>query len=359
MHFPFTPNKSGSGNPRWCHRDWGSAFSPTFYFQGHLLDKAGCWSCLVPGSNKEEGTKTGSSLLRKVPASPTEQFGLHLIGYCLVTWSHLTQGSLGKVLREKQGFVPKEQGENRCWSRQPPISATDPDLSPHPEGAGIAISTFFIAQHNFYCKADGTPPYCVCLILGWLLKCPAMVGNVRPEVLCPCRCPQDIRLSHLSLTFGCLVCVYAALGPLLDCPQGSGIDLLLLWLLGTRQSAKESFHLLLGSSNLSLVLLYHPPKEVGVQGLAFRDSPNCFIFHYLSSASLSQPVPQGNITIWRAQTLFLVFLFLLSGCKLLGRKSQTHGFFLLSTPSRSSLEMTSTGFGLTAGNKKENIRKLK
>lgn len=132
-----------------------------------------CWSCLVPGSSKEEGTKMGSSLLRKVPASPTEQFGWHLISYCLVTWPQLAQGSLGNVLREKQGFVPKEQGENRCWTTQPAISAADPDLSPHPEGAGVTISTFFIAQHNFYCKADDTPPHPrshYCLIPGWLLK---------------------------------------------------------------------------------------------------------------------------------------------------------------------------------------------
>ena len=49
-------------------------------------------------------------------------------------------------------------------------------------------------------------------------------------------------------------------------------------------------------------------------------------------------------------------MFLQLGLKRLGHKSQIHGFLLLSTCSHSSLEVTSTGFDLTAGKKKENIK---
>ena len=119
-------NKSGGGQSKmvWpCHRDSGSTFSPTFYFQGHLLDQDGCWSCLIPGSIKEEGTKSGSLLFKATSCKSHGAVLLtsywlwlnHMIKPCCKgVWEMCPAKSKDLFLRSK-GRMDAGGGNHRLW----------------------------------------------------------------------------------------------------------------------------------------------------------------------------------------------------------------------------------------------------
>ena len=111
----------------------------------------------------------------------------------------------------------------------------------------------------------------------------------------------------------------------------------------------HSFHLPLGfSKSLSGVL-----QEVEFRASSPETSQTLFLITALLPLSLlSHTLGEYFLSeVWQAS------MFLQLELKQLEHKSQIHGFLLLSTCSHSSLEVTSTGFDLTAGKKKENIRR--
>lgn len=147
---------------------------------------------------------------------------------------------------------------------QPSLSRTV--TSVHiPKGAWIAFSTFFVIHYHFYWRPRWLLYLSVwmCLIPGWLLKCPAMVGSVGPEV--HAGVPKTSILSHLSLTLSlhrslsfCL-CSYVGLSWTIAKARGSFRCSHARW--EPRYSGKHFFHLLLDFSNLSLESCCLPHKK--------------------------------------------------------------------------------------------------
>ena len=103
-----------------------------------------------------------------------------------------------------------------------------------------------------------------------------------------------------------------------------------------------------------LKISFWGPSGSRIQGLIPRDFPNSL---FLITALLPLSLLSHTLGEYFLSEVWQASMFLQLELKRPGHKSQIHGFLLLSTCSHSSLEVTSTGFDLTAGKKKENIRR--